>query len=118
MTADTSKLETRESIRRVNEAAREQANMADAVVLTRLFVKLAEVDVWESECLAAGDQTRAEAAMRLSRSLAVYGAAIKRMLDRGEALTIIAELTGLDISELRAVLPYAPKTKKPSADVR
>lgn len=116
MTAHSSKLEARETIRRVNEAAREQANMADAVVLTRVFVKLAEVDVWESECLAAGDQTRAEAAMRLSRSLAFYGAAIKRMLDRVETLTIIAKLTGLDISELRAVLPYAPKTKEPFAD--
>src|SRR5665213_3621267 len=116
MTAESANVEVRESNRRINDSARERANMADAVIFTRALVGLAEVDVWENECLAAGDQTRAEAAMRLSRSLAFYGVAIKRMLDRGETLKIIAELTGLDISELHAVLPYATETRKPPAD--
>ena len=95
--------------------------MADAVTYTRALVQLAEVDVWEIECLAAagdeaGDEVRAEAANRLALSLTRYGAAIKRMLDRGETLTTIAEFTGLDRSELRAVLPYAPKAEDRCAD--
>lgn len=95
--------------------------MADAVIFARALVAVAEVDVWEIETLAAagietGDEKRAAAADPLAHSLAVYGAAIKRMLDSGETLPTIAELTGLEISELHAVLPYAAKTSELSTD--
>lgn len=123
MTGNASASETRESTRRANEArfAAERANMADAVIFARALVAVAEVDVWEIETLAAagietGDEMRAAAADPLAHSLAVYGAAIKRMLDSGETLPTIAELTGLEISELHAVLPYAAKTSELSAD--
>lgn len=123
MPGNTSESETREAIRRANEArfAAERANMADAVIFARALVAVAEVDLWEIESLAAagietGDEKRAAAAEPLTHSLAVYGAAIKRMLDGVETLTSIAELTGLEISELQAVLPYAANTSELSAD--
>lgn len=87
--------------------------MVDAVLLTRALAGIAEAD---ASCLEfpavpgdqAGDEVRAETAKRLSRSLAAYGGAIKRMLDLGDTLTAIAGLTGLEINELRMALPYAP----------
>jgi hypothetical protein len=86
--------------------------MADTVIFTRALANVAEVDVWKFETLSAAgvdidDEERAEAAVRLTQSLGSYGRAVKRMLDRGEKLTDIVDLTGLDANELRLALPYA-----------
>jgi hypothetical protein len=41
--------------------------------------------------------------------------AIARMQQRGETLATIAELTGLGIGEIRAMLRYAPKPERHAA---
>lgn len=117
MTKKISKSEAREAARQANEkrVARELANVADVGLFVRACIKHVEVHVWEMEILSEGRieaedweaEARKDVAKRLADSLGLYGRAVKRLLDSGEKLENIADRTGLDVSELRSVLPYA-----------
>ena len=58
---------------------------------------------------------RAEADRRRTDCRAEAGVAISRMQQRGETLATIAELAGLGIGEIRAMLRYAPKPERHAA---
>jgi hypothetical protein len=119
---NTSKVEARRRVRdalaRINEARaqRERANVDDAATLMVAVGKATEVDAWESERLAAvREHVRAEASRRRANCRAEAGVAIARMQQRGETLATIAELAGLGIGEIRAMLRYAPKPERHAA---
>ncbi len=87
--------------------------MADGVILTRALVGIAEVKVWKLETLsAAGDDVdeleRVGASAELTKSLCSYGKQVERMRDSGSSLADIAQLTGLEVDELRLAVSYAP----------
>lgn len=108
----------REATRRANEAraAREKANIEDAADYIVAKGKLAEIDTWETERLAAvTKRVRAEADRRRAEGRAEAGAAARLIQERGETLTAIAELTGDGVGEVRAMLRYAPKPEKRTA---
>jgi hypothetical protein len=116
--AGTSKVEARkrarEATRRANEAraARDRANIENAANYMVAKAKLAEIDSWESERLAAvTEQVRAEANKRRAGARVEAGAAIKLLQANGETLTTIAELTGDGLGEVRATLRYAAKAE-------
>jgi hypothetical protein len=116
MAGNTSKMEARrrarEALARINEARaqRERANVDDAATFMVAVGKSTEVDAWESERLAVvGEIVRAEANRRRADCRAEAGVAIARMQQRGETLATIAELAGLSIGKIRAMLRYAPK---------
>ncbi|MCV7372065.1 hypothetical protein H5P33_04980 [Mycolicibacterium arabiense] len=120
--AGTSKVEARrrarEATRRANEAraAREKANIESAANYMVAKARLAEIDAWETERLAAvTQQVRAEAGKRRADTRAEAGAAIRLLQESGETLTTIAELTGDGIGEVRAMLRHAPKVEKRTA---
>ena len=120
--ASTSKVHARrrarEATRRANEAraARDEANIEDAVSYLVAVGKIAEVDTWKTERLAQlRDQVDAEAGKRVAVHRAEAGAAIVRMQDRGETLATIASRTEAGIGEVRAMLRHAPKAEKPTA---
>jgi hypothetical protein len=122
MAGNTSKVEARRRAReaqaRANEtrAQRERANIEDAATYMVAVGKVSEVDTWETERLAAvRDQVRTEAGKRRADHRAEAGAAIAHMQRRGETLTTIAELTGVGVGEIRAMLRHAPKDDKPTA---
>jgi hypothetical protein len=122
MAGNTSKVEARrrarEALARVNEAGapRERANVDDAATFMVAVGKAAEVDAWESERLAVvREHVRAEASRRRADCKADAGVAISRMQQRGETLATIAELAGLGIGEIRAMLRYAPKPERHAA---
>lgn len=122
MAGSTSKVEARRRAReaqaRANEARaqRERANIEDAATYMVAVGKVGEVDAWECERLAAvRDQVRTEAGKRRADNRAEAGAAIARMQRRGETLTTIAELTGVGVGEVRAMLRHAPRAEKPTA---
>lgn len=119
MAGNTSKMDARrrarEALARVNEARaqRERANVDDAATFIVAAGKVTEVDAWESERLAVvRERVRAEASRRRANCRAEAGVAIARMQQRGETLTTIAELAGLGIGEIRAILRYAPKPER------
>jgi hypothetical protein len=120
--AGTSKVEARrrvrEATRRANEAraTREKANIENAANYMVAKARLAEIDVWETERLAAVTEgVRAEAAKRRAGTRAEAGAAVRLLQESGETLTTIAELTGDGIGEVRAMLRHAPKAEKATA---
>ncbi|ORA50126.1 hypothetical protein BST22_16035 [Mycolicibacterium chubuense] len=123
MTApSTSKVEARrrarEATRRANEAraAREKANIENAANYMVAKARLAEIDVWETERLAAVTEgVRAEATKRRAGTRAEAGAAIRLLQENGETLATVAELTGDGIGEVRAMLRHAPKIEKRTA---
>jgi hypothetical protein len=122
MATNTSKVEARRRVReaqaRANEARaqRERANVEDAATLMVAAGRVSEVDAWESERLAqVRDQVRAEGNRRRADHRAEAGAAVARMQHRGETLATIAELAGVGVGEIRAMLRYAPKTEKHTA---
>ena len=83
------------------DAGRQLANMTDYVKLTSALAGIAEVEMWRLETLSAAgidtdERERVEAAAQLTKSLCAYGKQVKRMLDRGNSLTDIAHLTGLE----------------------
>ncbi|CDQ44883.1 hypothetical protein [Mycolicibacterium bacteremicum] len=120
--AGTSKVEARrrarEATRRANEAraAREKANIENAANYMVAKARLAEIDAWETERLAAVTElVRAEATKRRAGTRAAAGAAIRLLRESGETLTTIAELTGDGLGEVRAMLRHAPKIEKRTA---
>jgi hypothetical protein len=122
MAANTSKVEARRRVReaqaRANEerAQRERANVEDAATCMVAAGRVSEVDAWETERLAqVREQVRAEANRRRADHRTEAGAAIARMQDRGETLATIAELAGVGVGEIRAMLRYAPRTENHTA---
>lgn len=122
MAGNTSKVEARrrarEALARMNEARaqRERANVDDAATFMVAVAKATEVDAWESERLAVvREHVRAEASRRRANCGAEAGVAVGRMQQRGETLATIAELVGLGIGEIRAMLRYAPKAERHTA---
>ncbi len=96
----------REAQARANEARQEheRLNVDDAASFLVEVGRLAAVDEWEqgrvSEIHAEGERRRHEHRQE-------GAAAVSRMLDRGETLAGIAELVGVKVSEVRAVLKSA-----------
>lgn len=108
----------REATRRANEAraAREKANIENAANYMVAKARLAEIDAWETERLAAvAEQVRAEANKRRAGTRGEAGAAVKLLQESGETLATIAELTGDGIGEVRAMLRHAPRAEKSTA---
>jgi hypothetical protein len=66
--------------------------------------RVAAVDEWEQGRIV---EIRAEGERRRHEHRQAGAAAVSRMLDRGEKLTAIAELAGVKVSEVRAVLKSA-----------
>jgi hypothetical protein len=105
-----SKNEARKKVReaqaRANEARqeREWLNVDDAASFLVELGRLAAVDEWEQGRVA---EIRAEGELRRHEHRQEGAAAVSRMLDRGETLTAIAELAGVKVSEVRAVLKSA-----------
>ncbi|WP_260753845.1 hypothetical protein [Mycobacterium sp. SMC-8] len=118
--ASTSKIEAhrraREATRRANDAraARDRANIEYAANYMVAKAKLAEVDAWETERMAAvTEQVRAEAGKRRAVHRGEAGAAIKLMQATGQDMSAIAALTGDAIGEIRASLRCLPKVDNP-----
>src|SRR5271156_2942593 len=105
-----SKSEARKKVReaqaRANEARleRERQNVDDAASFLVELGRLGAVDEWEQGRVI---EIRAEGERRRHEHRQEGAAAVKRMLDRGETLTAIAELAGVKVSEVRAVLKSA-----------
>ena len=105
-----SKTEARKKVReaqaKANEARqeRERHNVDDAASFLVELGRLAAVDEWEQGRVA---EIRAEGERRRHEHRQEGAAAVSRMLDRGETLTAIAELAGVKVSEVRAVLKSA-----------
>jgi hypothetical protein len=102
-----SKTEARKKVReaqaRANEARLqcERENVDDAASFLVELGRLAAVDEWEQGRVVA---IRAEGERRRYDHRQAGAAAVSRMLDRGATLTAIAELAGVKVSEVRAVL--------------
>lgn len=105
-----SKTEARKKVReaqaRANEARleRERLNVDDAASFLVELGRLAAIDEWEQGRIV---EIRAEAERRRHEHRQAGAAAMSRMLDRGETLTAIAELAGVKVGEVRAVLKSA-----------
>jgi hypothetical protein len=96
----------REAQARANEARleRERQNADDAASFLVALGRLAAVNEWEQGRVI---EIRAEGARRRHEHRQAGAAAVSRMLDRGETLTAIAELAGVKVSDVRAVLKSA-----------
>jgi hypothetical protein len=105
-----SKTEARKRVReaqaRANEARleRERQNVDDAASFLVELGRLGAVDEWE-QCRVV--EIRADRERRRHEHRQAGAAAVSRRLDRGETLTAIAELAGVKVSEVRAVLKSA-----------
>jgi hypothetical protein len=105
-----SKTEARKKVReaqaKANEARlqRERHNVDDAASFLVELGRLAAVDEWEQGRVV---EIRAEGERRRHEHRQAGAAAVSRMLDRGGTLTAIAELAGVKVSEVRAVLKSA-----------
>ena len=106
----SSKTEARKRVReaqaKANEARleRERHNVDDAASFLVALSRLAEVDEWE-QCRVV--EIRAEGERRRHEHRQAGAATVFRMQDRGETLTAIAELAGVKVSDVRAVLKSA-----------
>ena len=110
MTNINSKNQARKKVReaqaKANQARleRERLNVDDAASFLVELGRLAAVDEWEQgrveAILAEGKRRRHE--HRLEGA-----GAVSRMVDRGETLNAIAELAGVNVSEVRAVVKSA-----------
>src|SRR5271163_4055793 len=112
-----SKTEARKRVReaqaKANEARleRERHNVDDAASFLVGLGRLAAVDEWEQDRII---EIRAEGERRRHEHRQAGAAAAFRMQSRGETLAAIAELAGVKVSEVRAVLkstgaqPVAP----------
>jgi len=91
---------------RANEARleRERQNVDDAASFLVELGRLAAVDEWEQGRIL---EIRAEGERRRHEHRQAGAAAVSRMLDRGETLAAIAELAGVKVSDVRAVLKSA-----------
>ena len=83
---------------------RERENVDDAASFLVELGRLAAVDEWEQSRVA---EIRAEGERRRHEHRQQGAAAVSRMLDRGETLTAIADLAGVKVSGVRAVLKSA-----------
>jgi hypothetical protein len=105
-----SKTEARKKVReaqaRANEARqeRERLNVDDAASFLVELGRLAAVDEWEQGRVS---EIRAEGERRWHEHRQEGAAAVARMVDRGESQAAIAELAGVKVSEVRAVLKSA-----------
>jgi hypothetical protein len=105
-----SKTEARKKVReaqaKANEARqeRERHNVDDAASFLVELGRLAAVDEWEQGRVI---EIRAEGERRRHEHRQEGAAGVKRMLDRGVTLSAIAELAGVKVSEVRAVLKSA-----------
>jgi len=120
-TAKQIKLEARRRAREEQGKAnaervkRDRANVEDVAIWTVAVNKVATVDAWETERLAAvRDQVRAEAARRRAADRAQGSAAIARMQGRGETLATIAKLAGVSVGVTRTWSRYSPTTPTPT----
>jgi vacuolar-type H+-ATPase subunit H len=115
-----SKAEARKKVReaqaKANEARqeRERHNVDDAAVFLVELGRLAAVDEWEQGRFA---EIRAEGDRRRHEHRQEGAAAVSRMLDRGETAAAIAELAGVKVSEVRAVLKSVSAPTVASSDV-
>src|ERR1700733_3090437 len=89
----------REAQMKANEARleRERHNVDDAASFLVELGRLAAIDEWEQGRIL---EIRAEGERRRHEHRQEGAAAVKRMLDRGETLTAIAELAGGKVSEV------------------
>jgi hypothetical protein len=96
----------REAQARAHEARqeRERLNVDDAASFLVELGRLAAVDEWEQGRVA---EIHAEGERRRHEHRQEGAAAVSRIVDRGETLTAIAELAGVKVSEVRAVLKTA-----------
>jgi hypothetical protein len=105
-----SKTEARKRVRearaKANEARlhRERENVDDAASFLVELGRLAAVDEWEQGRIV---EIRAEGERRRHEHRQAGAAAVARMQARGETLAAIAELAGVKVSEVRAVLKSA-----------
>jgi phosphomevalonate kinase len=105
-----SKTEARKKVRetqaKANEARqeRERENVDDAASFLVELGRLAAVDEWEQGRVV---EIHAEGERRRHEHRREGAAAVSRILKRGETLTAIAELAGVKISEVRAVMKSA-----------
>jgi hypothetical protein len=88
---------------KANEARleRECHNVDDAASFLVELGRLAAVDEWEQRRVL---EIRAEGERRRHEHRQAGATAVSRMQDRGETLTAIAELVGVKVSDVRAVL--------------
>ncbi|MGO9154474.1 hypothetical protein [Mycobacterium sp.] len=107
----------RQAQARANEARqeRERLNVDDAASFLVELGRLAAVDEWEQGRVA---EIRAEGERRRHEHRQGGAAAVSRMLDRGETLTAIAELAGVKVSDVRAVLKSAGAQPVVAPDTR
>ncbi|OCB56080.1 hypothetical protein A9X02_08915 [Mycobacterium malmoense] len=116
-----SKTEARKKVReaqaKANEARlqRERHNVDDAASFLVELGRLAAVDEWEQGRVV---EIRAEGERRRHEHRQEGAAAVSRMLDRGETLTAIAELAGVKVSEVRAVLKLADAQTRAAPNAR
>lgn len=94
-------------------AERDLDNMFDCVISTRAIAELAEAEVWRLMTSPgvgddAEEQKFVEASAELTVSLGMYGEQVARMLGCGVLLQDIAELTDVDVDELRLAVSFAP----------
>jgi hypothetical protein len=96
----------REAQAKAKEARQERKrhNVDDAASFLVELGRLAAVDEWEQGRVV---EIRAEGERRRHEHRQEGAAAVARMVDRGESLTAIAELTGVRVTEVRAVLKSA-----------
>ncbi len=96
----------REAQARANEARQEleRLNVDDAASFLVELGRLAAVDEWEQGRVT---ELRAEGERRRHEHRQEGAAAVSRLVDRGENLAAIAELAGVKVSEVRAVLKSA-----------
>ena len=105
-----SKADARKNVRKAQARAREarlereRQNVDDAASFLVELGRLAAVDEWEQGRIV---EIRAEGERRRHEHRQAGAAAVSRMLDRGETLTAIAELAGVKVSDVRAVLKSA-----------
>jgi hypothetical protein len=96
----------REAQAKANETRleRERHNVDDAASFLVELGRLAAVDEWEQGRVL---EIRAEGERRRHEHRRAGAAAVALMQDRGETLTAIAELAGVKVSDVRAVLKSA-----------
>jgi hypothetical protein len=105
----------REAQHKANEARleRERQNVDDAASFLVELGRLVAVDEWERNRI---HEIRAEGERRRHEHRQAGATAVARMQGRGESLSAIAELAGVKVGEVRAVLKAADAQAAPRAD--
>lgn len=107
----------REAQAKANETRlqRERENVDDAASFLVELGRLAAVDEWEQSRVV---EIRAEGERRRHEHRRMGAGAVTRMLDRGESLSATAELAGVKVGEVRAVLKSAGAQPVVAPDAR